>query len=45
MSVNVDRLVQEGYLERRAVAGDRRKTQLLCTEKAQPVIALSLIHI
>ena len=39
MSVNVDRLVQEGYLERRAVAGDRRKTQLLCTEKAQPVIA------
>ena len=34
VSVNVDRLVQEGYLERRAVAGDRRKTQLLCTEKA-----------
>ena len=33
VSVNVDRL------ERRAVAGDRRKTQLLCTEKAQPVIA------
>ena len=32
VSVNVDRLVQEGYLERRA-------TQLLCTEKAQPVIA------
>lgn len=26
VSVNVDRLVQEGYLERRAVAGDRRKT-------------------
>ena len=39
VSVNVERLVQEGYLERRAVAGDRRKTQLLCTEKAQPVIA------
>ena len=39
VSVNVDRLVQEGYLERRAVAGDRRKTQLLCTAKAQPVIA------
>ena len=33
VSVNVD------HLERRAVAGDRRKTQLLCTEKAQPVIA------
>ena len=39
VSMNVDKLVQEGYLERRAVAGDRRKTQLLCTEKAQPVIA------
>ena len=38
VSVNVDRLVQEGYLERRAVAGDRRKTQLLCTEKADPII-------
>ena len=27
VSVNVDRLVQEGYLERRAVAGDRRRTR------------------
>ena len=35
---NIDRLVKEGYLERRAVAGDRRKTELLCTEKARPVI-------
>ena len=26
VSMNVDRLVKEGYLERRAVAGDRRKT-------------------
>lgn len=26
VSVNVDRLVQEGYLRREAVAGDRRKT-------------------
>ena len=39
VSFHVEKLVQEGYLERRAVAGDRRKTQLLCTEKAQPVIA------
>ena len=39
VSVNVDKLVQDGYLERCAVAGDRRKTRLLCTEKAQPVIA------
>ena len=36
--MNVDKLVQEGYLVRRAVAGDRRKTELLCTEKAEPVI-------
>lgn len=26
VSVNVDRLVQEGYLRRETVAGDRRKT-------------------
>ena len=38
VSMNVDRLVKEGYLERRAVVGDRRKTELLCTEKARPVI-------
>lgn len=38
VSVNVDRLVQEGYLERQAMEGDRRKTQLLCTPKARPVI-------
>lgn len=39
VSVNVDRLVREGYLMRRGVEGDRRKTELLCTEKAQPIIA------
>lgn len=38
VSINVERLVQEGYLVRCPVQGDRRKTQLLCTEKAQPVI-------
>ena len=38
VSVNVEKLVQEGYLERRAVEGDRRKTRLICTDKAQPVI-------
>ena len=36
--MHVERLVKEGYLERRAVPGDRRKTELLCTEKAQPII-------
>lgn len=39
VSVNVDRLVQDGYLTRHPVSGDRRKTELLYTEKAQPVIA------
>lgn len=39
VSVNVDKLVQEGYLERRTVRGDRRKTELICTEKAQAVIS------
>ena len=39
VSVNVDRLVREGYLERHAVSGDRRKTELICTKKAQAVIS------
>lgn len=38
VSVNVEKLVQEGYLRREAVKGDRRKTQLICTDKAQPII-------
>mgnify|MGYP000009361675 FL=1 len=38
VSVNVDKLVQEGFLERRPVPGDRRKTELACTEKAQAII-------
>ena len=38
VSVHVDRLVQDGYLMRRSVAGDRRKAELLCTEKAKPLI-------
>ena len=39
VSVNVDKLVREGYLRRETVEGDRRKTLLVCTERAQPVIA------
>lgn len=35
VSVNVDKLVQEAA-ERRPVPGDRRKTELHCTEMAQP---------
>lgn len=38
VSVNVEKLVQEGFLQRKSVEGDRRKTELICTEKAQPVI-------
>ena len=38
VSVNVDRLVKEGYLRREAVAGDRRKTLLIGTEKARSVV-------
>lgn len=39
LSVNVNRLVGQGYLERLAVEGDRRKVQLVLTEKAQPIVA------
>lgn len=38
VSVNVEKLVGEGYIERTAVEGDRRKTGLMCTEKAEPII-------
>lgn len=38
VSVNVDKLVNEGYIKRAAVPGDRRKTCLTCTEKASPLI-------
>lgn len=39
VSVNVDKLVREGYLRREADPDDRRRTLLLCTDAAQPVIA------
>ena len=38
VSVNVDRLVRSGYLERRSVSGDRSKTSLLLTERAEPIV-------
>jgi len=37
VSVNVDRLVREGYLTRQAV--DRRKVELICTDRASNVIS------
>lgn len=39
VSVNVEKLVNDGYLRRETVEGDRRKTRLLCTAAAQPIIA------
>ncbi len=38
VSMNVERLVQEGFLERKPIPGDRRKTMLLCTPKSKPII-------
>ncbi len=38
VSTHVERLVAEGYIERRAVPGDRRKYALICTEKADRII-------
>ena len=38
VSVNVEKLVREGYLRREMVEGDRRKIRLRCTERARPVI-------
>ena len=40
VSTHVERLVQEGYIERRAVPGDRRKDALVCTEKATKIVEL-----
>jgi DNA-binding MarR family transcriptional regulator len=40
VSAHVERLVQEGYIERRAVPGDRRKDALVCTEKATNIVEL-----
>ena len=38
LSVNINKLVCEGFLERHPVEGDRRKVRLVCTPKAQPVV-------
>lgn len=34
LSFHIDRLVADGYLIRKNVEGDRRKVQLICTDKA-----------
>ena len=38
VSVNVDRLVCDGYIIRKETKGDRRKTQLICTPAAEKII-------
>ena len=38
VSVNLESLVREGYLKREKCTGDRRKTRLVCTQKAWPVV-------
>ena len=38
VSAHVESLVQGGYIERRAVPGDRRKDGLVCTEKAIKIV-------
>lgn len=38
LSVNVNKLVSEGYLERLSVEGDRRKVRLALTEKARSIV-------
>ena len=35
VSVHVERLVNDGLLERQEMPGDRRQTRLICTEQAQ----------
>ena len=38
VSINVEKLVREGFLERIPDAKDRRKYTLICTELADPII-------
>ena len=40
VSAHVESLVQGGYIERRAVPGDRRQDALVCTEKAVKIVEL-----
>ena len=44
VSLYVERLAQDGLIERQPVAGDRRKTRLVCTSKAEPLIAQGCVQ-
>ena len=37
IDTRTEKLVQDGYIERQAVEKDRRKTELICTQKALPI--------
>ena len=43
VSVNVDRLVCDGYIIRKEIKGDRRKTQLICTPAAEEILKMDLL--
>ena len=38
VSMNVEKLVDQGYLDRQPIPGDRRQVKLVLTDKAAPVI-------
>ena len=42
VSINVDKLVREGFLERTEDPQDRRRTLLSCTPKATPIVQRGL---
>ena len=38
VSMNVEKLAAQGYLERQPIPGDRRQVKLVLTDKARPVV-------
>lgn len=38
VSINIDKLEKEGYIERKNIEGDKRKMELICTKKANPIL-------
>ena len=44
VSINVEKLVHEGLLERKHIVGDRRKVELSITEKANAIVEKEFIE-
>ena len=42
VSMNVEKLAEQGYLERKPIPGDRRQVRLVLTAKAAPVVDMGL---